>query len=220
MMYHKIIDCTYDLYISSYEIRLALEKLSKYNLLSLDLEVQSKYSQDEIKCSKEYIKTNVNIDNRVHNLIANSSGLSNPRISKITHFIFGVSQSHSLILICEDYQIAKTICNWVVKASYIKFLIHNSSFDLKIINYITGKFPTDYEDTQLMSKCMINNTQVFKANTGLKMLMGKYYSPKWGMFDDYTNTNYIDKNVLFYCAIDGASVFKLYALILKDKKWE
>ena len=207
------IEVTYKVFATPYGIEKELNKLDNLPLLSFDTEVNSVYTTDERKEAKELLKCCTEDmhgeDIRLSKLVANSSGLSHPKITKVTHFIFSISRDESIIFICRDMKTELLIWNWLAKYEG-KLIVHNVGFDLKIMHDRTGKFPLDYEDTQLLAKCLINNADDWKAKTGLKHLMGQYYDPKWTEIGTYDVVNYKDKNFLRYCAIDGASTFKLW----------
>ncbi len=212
------IEVEYEVYSTPFTIKQQLDKLASYPLLSLDTETQSRYTNEEraeakqlLKCCAEEMSPE---DTILSKLVSNSSGLSHPSITKVTHFIFGLSESKSVIFICYDMKTELLIWNWVSQYKG-KLLIHNASFDLKIMHHRISKFPLDFEDTQLAVKTMINHVETWKANSGLKHLMGSYYDPSWTLLDDegYDNPDYKNKKFLRYMAIDGAATYKLNELI-------
>lgn len=216
MSYIKV---KYEVFNTLFSIRKKLKELNKIRVLGFDTETRSAYSQEEIKEAKHLLKKPELVDPEYLidiKLVARSSGLSHPSIIRTTHFIFGISEDESVILVAPDSKTEMLLWEWV--ANYTgKFLIHNSSFDLKICYQRTGKLPVDFEDTQLLAKCFINNAENWKSKVGLKELMGGYYNPRWSMYEDYNIKNLNDKDFLEYCAIDGGSVVKLWYQ-LKDYK--
>ena len=189
------------------------KELESLPIISYDCETQSIYTPEEKKEAKHLLDKHSDDldpeDKKLSKLVANSSGLSHPAIVKVTHFIFGISESESIILIAYDYATELTIMKWLITYTG-KLLVHNSTFDLKLVYDRTQRFPVDYEDTQLLAKCYINDTDEYKARVGLKLLMGDYYDPKWTLIDTYDVEDYLDENFLRYCAIDGASVMLLW----------
>lgn len=219
----SIIKVNYEVAITPYAINKILKKLDAIPLISFDTETQSLYSQQEIKHAKQIISKSITeydkTEQKLIKQIARASGLSNPDIVKVTHFIFGISEDFSYILIADSQDKELRIWKWL--ATYKgKVIIHNSLFDLKIMYNRIGKLPLDYEDTQLMVKILINDADDFKSRTGLKVLMQPYYDPKWTMLDEegYNITDYKKETFLRYSAIDGASTYKLYQLILNQIK--
>lgn len=214
-----MIKVTYDIYKTSYHINKVLKELSEIKLMSFDVETRSIYEPDEIQYSKEILKLEDNTQEEItyYKQIANSSGLSNPRLTKTTHFVFGLSENYSKIIIAKTKRTEKMVWNWLIKAN-CKFLIHNAGYDLKICYYNTGKIPKDFEDTQLLAKSYINNSDNWKSRVGLKILIGSYYDPKWSMFEDYNVVDYENSNFLGYAAIDGAATYKLYQQLIDYQK--
>ena len=138
-----------------------------------------------------------------------NSGLSYPELIKVTHFVFGISESESVIIICNDTITELKVWNWLSKFKG-KLLIHNTLYDLKIMHNRIGVVPEDYEDTQLLAKCLINHALAWKAKVGLKELMADDYDPGWTLIDDYEPEDLKDPRFLRYAAIDGAATFKLW----------
>ncbi len=204
------IQVSYKLYTTQYGIKTALESLNSASMISFDLETQSLYSLEEKAEAKDLLKGDLSYqDTKLCKLAARSSGLSNPRLIKVTHFIFGLSQDESIICIANNRKTEVMIFNWL--ATYKgKVLIQNALFDLKIMYERINKLPADYEDTQLLAKSLINNVDDWQAKTGLKHLMSSYYDPKWELIETYDIQNYKDENFLRYASIDGAATFKLW----------
>lgn len=204
-----------------YAINKVLKKLSKTSILGFDVETRSVYSKENIAEAVKLLKEPelVATDYLVFlKQVARTTGLSFPPLVKTTHFIFGLSREESVILIAPDKKTEERLWNWLVNYKG-KLLIHNTGFDLKICHHRTNKFPVDFEDTQLLSKCYLNNSNSWKAKVSLKHLMSYYYDPKWSMFDDYDIKNLRDDKFLDYAAIDGAAVYYLYEL-LEDERLE
>lgn len=196
---------------SKWHIMAALDKLNKLEVLSFDTETKGVYSKAERKEAKTYLKgENLPVDKKSIALqIAANSGLSFPSLVSVTHFVFGISDNESVIIVCENPNLEMFIWKWL--ASYKGLLlIHNALFDLKIMYHRIGKFPHNYEDTQLLAKCLTNNVEVWKSKVGLKDLMGSYYDPMWVLIDEYEPDNVKDPKFLQYASIDGAATFKLW----------
>lgn len=197
----------------------ALQRLQNIpHIVSLDFETQSIYSIAEKSEAKELLK-HPDIDRPTESLckmVANSSGLSYPRITRITHMIIGTSSSHSIIIIIASPQMETTMLNWIVSTDH-HFITHNAGFDVKQIYTKTGKFPKHYDDTQLLSKTFINHVDIWRASVGLKELMGQYYDPRWAVSIDYDNEDLKDDTFLRYCAIDGAATYLLYTQLQEER---
>jgi hypothetical protein len=208
----SIIKVTYDLCLTSYAAQKKLKELSNIPVLGFDTETRSVYTNAEIQKAKDLLKDeeSIPVESRpLVKLTARSSGLSYPLITKTTHFIFGLSESHSVIIVTNT--VSEELLVWYWLSQYQgKLLIHNAVFDLKTMAVRVGMLPKDYEDTQLLAKTFINNAENWKAKTGLKELMGGYYDPKWSLYNQYDIENYKDIDFLQYMAVDGAAVYKLW----------
>jgi len=219
----SIIHPTYTLASSHYRIKQLLNELSSYSLLSFDTETRSVYSKEERSIASKLVEqwkkdkqaesNYTRSEQRLIRQIARSSGLSYPELVQITHFIFGISETHSYIFICTDPQIEFTIWNWLSNYSG-KLVIHNSLFDLKIMYNRIGKLPSNYDDTQLMARCLLNDADEFESKVGLKHLMADYYDPKWSLLaEDYEISDLKSETFLQYCSIDGCGTWKLYHML-------
>ena len=208
----SIIKVDYTVHGNRYHIAKALTKLSEREILSFDTETKGVYSKAEREEAKQYLKgENLPVDNkRISLQVAANSGLSFPSLVDVTHFIFGISESESVILVCSNHQLEVFIWNWIANYKGM-LLIHNALFDLKLMYHRVSKLPQNYEDTQLLAKCLTNNVNVWKCKVGLKDLMGDYYEPMWIILtEEYEPDNLRSEKFLKYCAIDGAATFKLW----------
>lgn len=209
----SIIDVEYKVGSTDWSIRNLLKELEQYEVLGFDVETRGVYSKEERKKAGNLLKENIKPTlKRECILIENNSGLSHPSLVSTTHFIFGISESKSVVLVSYTYTQEMAIWNWIAKQDAL-FLVHNTLFDLRIMHHRVGRFPKNYIDTALAAKCLINNVDNYKAKVGLKILVGDYYKPAWSLFDEYEPDNLMDKAFLEYAAIDGAAVYKLYELI-------
>jgi len=216
---NDFIKVNYEVYSTPWFIRKKLDELSSCYLLSFDTETRSVYNKIEREEAKVLLKDpELVLSTKKFCLqVFNSSGLSFPSLVKVTHFIFGLSSSESIIFIATDIATEMLIWKWMSIYQGI-FLIHGSLFDLKLMYHRVGCFPPNFEDTQLASKVFINNAEVWKANTGLKELMSDHYDPKWSLYNDYEPEDLKDPKFLNYCACDGAATFKLWEEIEKHNE--
>ena len=204
------IHVNYKVYNTDFTIQKALRKLDDLPMISYDCETQALYSIEEKAEAEDLLKGDLSYeDKKLCKLVARASGLSNPRLIKVTHFIFGLSKSESIICIANNRRTEIMIFNWLSKFKG-KVIIHNSLFDLKIMYERIGKLPLDYEDSMLLAKTLINNVDDWQAKVGLKDLMESQFDPKWSLFANYDVVNLKDKAMLDYAAIDGAATYKLW----------
>ena len=211
MLEHIHVD--YKLYNTDFMIHRALEELNSASMISFDLETQSLYSLEQKAEAKDLLKGDLNYeDTKLCKLVARSSGLSNPRLIKATHFIFGISKSEAIICIANNRRTEEMIFNWLAKFKG-KTIVWNSLFDLKIMYERVNSLPLDYEDPMLLLKSLVNDVDTWQAKVGLKDFMGHLYDPKWTMIDTYDIVNYKDEAFLRYCAIDGCATYYGWEII-------
>jgi hypothetical protein len=210
------IQVTYDVFSSKFMIQKAMRELESHEILSFDTETKGVYPKAEREEAREALKDPElpNEYRRLALMVANNSGLSYPSLVSVTHFIFGTSEDHSCIFICDDPNLEVFIWSWIKKFPHL-MAIHNTLYDLKLMHHRLQSLPGNYEDTALMAKCLINHVDTWKAKVGLKEIMGDYYDPKWTLFDSYEPENLRDPDFLMYGAIDGAATFKLYQMLLE-----
>jgi hypothetical protein len=207
------IDVSYKQASSSWLVSKTLDSLKDYPLLSFDIETKGLYTKAERKEALQLLEDNPESYYRsLVSIVAHNNGLSYPSLVDVTHFIFGTSSSTAVVIVPEDRQTEMRVWRWVSKYKG-KLLIHNTLFDLKVMYHRIGCFPKNYEDTALMAKTLINNSDVWKAKTGLKELVGEYYPPEWALFDQYEPENSKDPKFIQYAATDGAATYLLYELI-------
>jgi hypothetical protein len=212
----KKLKVNYKTYSDFSTIKRVLNELTKYPLLSFDLEVRSIYN----KAIRDKAKENLKEDTSFH-MVANSSGLSHPSLTKVTHIIFGISKTESIIFVTKTDSMVKYIFNHMLTMqNTTKFIIHNSQFDLKVFQFTIKKILTNYIDTQLLALTLINDTNDYKRKTGLKHLMGDYYNSAWTEDTDYEVEDLFNKAFLTYAAIDGASTMYLYEQLQETIKEE
>ena len=212
----EYIKVNYKVYSTDYSIMKVLKTLNDTPIISFDLETQSLYSVEQKKEAKELLKEELSYeDTKFCKQVANSSGLSNPRLIKATHFLFGTSKSDAIICIANTRKTEEMIFKWLSEYKG-KTIVWNSLFDLKIMKNRIDKLPLDFEDPMLLLKSLINDVDDWNAKVGLKDFMGQYYDPKWTMIDTYDVTDYKDKAFLRYCAIDAAATYYGYEIIKEN----
>ncbi len=198
-----------------YKAKLWLDNLPE--LFAADFEVASKWTIKEKEKIKNIINTHKLSFKREKTLLQqlNSDGLSHPSLTSITHLSVAKSNKDSYVIICDSEPIRKLIFNFL--SSYEKTQIwHNSVFDFKHIKYNTGLLPRKYIDTQLLSKCLLNDANPFRDLTGLKELMAYAYGD-WALSKDmFTLENMWEEDTIRYSATDSTSCFKLYEDIQAD----
>jgi hypothetical protein len=201
----------YEVHANRWHIAKALEELMQRDILSFDTETAGVYTKAERKEATAYLKQeNLPVTSKGLALqVEANCGLSFPSLVTVTHFVFGINDHKSVIIVCDNPQLELFIWRWI--AAYTgKLIIHNALFDLKIMYHRIKKYPQNYEDSQLLAKCLTNNVEVYKARVGLKDLMGTYYDPMWVLVDEYEPEDLKNPKFIMYAAIDGAATMKLW----------
>ena len=191
-------------------------------LFAADFEVASKFTLKE----KELIK--YRLDNykltfeerRVLLQQLTSDGLSHPSLTVITHLSVGWSDRDSYVIVCDNPAIRNLVYQFLTTTPKQQ-LWHNAVFDFKHIFYNTGVLPSNYIDTQLLAKSILNDADSFKDRTGLKELM-QYKYGTWAISkDDFVLEEMWSSGTILYSAIDSCATFALYQDILEDlKSWK
>ncbi len=198
-----------------YKAKLWLDNLPE--LFAADFEVASKWTVKEKEKIKNTINTHKLSFKREKTLLQQltADGLSHPSLTSITHLSVAKSNKDSYVIVCDNERIRSLILNFLITTDK-KQLWHNSIFDFKHIFYHTKALPKSYEDTQLLSKSLLNDANSFKDRTGLKELMGYAYGD-WAIAkDNFALETMWDTKTIRYSAIDSCATYKLYEDIKED----
>lgn len=211
----------------NYEYTNNLYKAKKWlqglpNLFAADFEVASKFTAKE----KEHIKyklDNYHLKDESKRILLQqltSDGLSHPSLTVITHLSIGWSDRDSYVIVCDNPAIRNLVYRFLVTTPKQQ-LWHNAVFDFKHIFYHTGVLPSNYIDTQLLAKSILNDADSFKDRTSLKELMGYAYGD-WAISkEDFTLEEMWSESMIKYTATDSPATYKLYYDILEDlSKWK
>lgn len=211
----------------NYEYTNNLYKAKKWlqglpDLFAADFEVASKFTAKE----KEHIKyklDNYHLKDESERILLQqltSNGLSHPSLTVITHLSIGWSDRDSYVIICDSPAIRNLVYQFLITTPKQQ-LWHNAVFDFKHIFYHTGVLPSNYIDTQLLAKSILNDADSFKDRTSLKELMGYAYGD-WAISkEDFTLEEMWSESMIKYAATDSPATYKLYHDILEDlSKWK
>lgn len=211
----------------NYEYTNNLYKAKKWlqglpDLFAADFEVASKFTAKE----KEHIKyklDNYRLKDESERILLQqltSNGLSHPSLTVITHLSVGWSDKDSYVIICDSPAIRNLVYQFLITTPKQQ-LWHNAVFDFKHIFYHTGVLPSNYIDTQLLAKSILNDADSFKDRTSLKELMGYAYGD-WAISkEDFTLEEMWSESMIKYAATDSPATYKLYQDILEDlSKWK
>lgn len=183
------------------------------DLFAADFEVANKYTEEQ---RANFAHTVANSPDKLTRITAqaklDSDQLGHPSHNELTHLSVAWSPSDAYVLIIDNRSMLNVVLNFLTRTTSTQ-VWHNLSYDGKYIQYLTGKFPINYEDTQILAKTILNHVDTYKANTGLKQLAGHKYGA-WGISsDNFTKEQMYDEHVLQYAAIDAAATYWLWTEI-------
>jgi DNA polymerase I-like protein with 3'-5' exonuclease and polymerase domains len=205
------IKVTYEKARNSYSANLLLNKIKQYPVIACDFEVAVKFTDKERKEMEDAL-----LDEELPKLervrleaALKATALDHPSYCTITHLSIAWSTSEAAVFILDNAAITKLVLNYLVTTEQ-KQVWHNLSYDAKYLLWHTGKFPKNYEDTQIFAKTLINHVETHKAKTGLKELAGHVYGA-WGISSDNFDVKHMyDEHVLLYAASDSCATYWLW----------
>lgn len=183
------------------------------SLFAADFEVANKYTKEERAVFAHTVETSLDRLERVTaQAKLDSNQLGHPSHNELTHLSIAWSESDAYVLIIDNRSMLHVVLNFLTRTTSTQ-VWHNLSYDGKYIQYLTGKFPINYEDTQILAKTILNHVDTYKANTGLKQLAGHKYGG-WGISsDNFTKEQMYDNHVLLYAATDACATYWLWTQI-------
>jgi hypothetical protein len=163
-----MIEVEYEVRATTWGIQDKLADLVDIDHMSFDIETKGLYGKEQRKEALKLLEQDLDVyTNKLASVVANNSGLSFPSLVQTTHFIFGISERRSIVLVPPNRQSEILIWSWISRYSGL-LLIHNTLFDLKVMYHRVNCLPKRFDDTALMLKTLINNSDVWKAKIGLK----------------------------------------------------
>jgi len=194
-----------------YQANKFLAEISKHPIIAWDLEVASKYTDSQLVALQNIIDNPLTPKLELIKAKSKlkSTALDHPSHCTITHCSIAISESVGYVFIIDNPAILNLVFHYLTTTTQTQVL-HNASYDFKHIYYHTGKFPINYEDTQILAKTLVNHVDITQALTGLKQLAGKWYG-NWGIsVDNFTIEQMYEPHVLLYSATDSCATFKLW----------
>lgn len=201
----------------SSDLKVIMNKLKEItsNLVACDFEVASKWSDAEKQEMKEWLKENednedISFEEKIlTKQYIESTGLSHPSLTYITHFSIAWTETDAFVAVLDTEEKRKAVLRWLVNTTK-KQIWHNLSFDGKLIMYHTNRLPKNYEDTEILSRCLLNHVNTEEAKSGLKWLMGYKYGD-WAVSKDNFSIDHIyDEELIHYAGIDACATLALY----------
>lgn len=204
------IQVTYKSTRNAYTASQYLDEIRQHSLIACDFEVAVKFTSAERQAMQDELDTNPSKMRRIQLEAAlAATALDHPSYCTLTHCSIAISDHEAYVFILDNKSITNLILQFLVTTP-IKQIWHNASFDFRYIYYFTGKFPLDYEDSQIFAKTLVNHVDTYKANTGLKELAGSAYGA-WALApDSFTLDHMYDSNMWFYAATDACATYWVY----------
>lgn len=201
---------TYKSTRNAYIAKQYLAEISNHSLIACDFEVATKYTQPELDHYKQLLTTDlprltrIQLESRL-----SATALGHASHCTITHCSIAINDSEAYVFILDNTYITNLILNFLTTTTIIQ-VWHNASYDFRHIYYHTKKMPLVFEDTQILSKTILNHVNTWKANTGLKELAGSRYG-SWGISsDNFTLSQMYEPTVIHYAAIDACATYWLW----------
>lgn len=206
-------------YSSSNDLQTIMDTLNGLpDLIACDFETAPRWTDVEKEALKEKLANPEGMsveDIRLIQQAISSTGLSHPSLTYITHFSVAWSETESFVAILDTDLLRLSVLNWLVTTTK-RQIWHNFSFDGKLIHYYTKKLPINYDDTEILSRCLLNHVQTDEAKSGLKFLMGYRYGD-WAVAKDHFNLDSIyNESLIHYAGIDSCATFALYGEIVRS----
>lgn len=180
-------------------------------IISCDFETALKYTQSELDHYKAVLSDDTSSKRDIIQAksILNATALDHPSHTVITHLSVAWSDSDAYVFIIDSERLLNRILYWLTHTK-VKQVWHNASYDFRQIQYRTGLFPIDYEDTQLLAKCILNHVETYKAKSGLKDLAGHVYGDWAISADNFDVSQMYESHVLKYAATDACATYWLW----------
>lgn len=181
--------------------------------IALDFESASKWTDSEKDDMKQFLELHDDTidreEKRQIRQFIESNGLSHPSLTYITHLSVAWSSTDAFVAVLPTDEHRRRVFRWLVNTDR-KQIWHNLSFDGKHIMYHTGKFPKNYEDSEVLAKTLLNHVNILEAKTGLKHLQGHKYG-EWAVSaENFNLDNIYDEELIKYAAIDACATFDLW----------
>lgn len=188
------------------------------DLIACDTETALTFTPDELATLQAELDTDPPLQRAIQLRAAlSATALSHPYYVDITHVQIAWSESDAYVFILDNKQIHDLILNFLVTTTRTQ-IWHNATFDFKSIYYHTGRFPPNYEDSQLLAKCILNHVDVDLATVGLKELAGKMYG-SWALSSDHFDKSQMySSDLLLYSATDACATYWLWHSIQRHIK--
>ncbi len=137
----------------------------------------------------------------------------------LTMYSFAIDEENAFVIINEDQAMEDMVLDFLINTDST-VVMHNASFDMKIVKYRTGKFIKHIEDTQLLAWTYLNHTFTPNAKVSLKHLAGNIYGD-WAVKDLFGIEHKYNPELLHYSGVDACATYYVFnEYIWRDPKPE
>jgi len=207
----SLINVSYQVATTAYRAKQFLNQITMYPTIACDFETAIKYTTEQLAIWKEELLSpdltkleRVAIESKL-----TATALDHPSHIRLTHCSIATSESVGYVFIIDSIPMQNLILNFLNSTNQQQ-LWHRASYDFRVSQYFTGKFPKNYEDTAVLAKCLLNHVETYKAKVGLKELAGYMYGD-WGISkDNFSVEHMYDEKVLKYAATDACATYWLW----------
>jgi len=194
--------------IAKYETVPSINAMTHYDLRAATLVPNVKYTKDIIEAqqwldSLSYIAA----------FDTESTGLS-VQSDEITMFSFASNETDAFVISNESQEMQDMVLNYLTNSKH-HWIIHNSSYDLKLVYYYTKKFPKYFDDTQLMWWTVLNHADTFRAKVGLKGLAKDVYKDYAVSADLFGIEHKYNPELIKYSGLDAVATMYIYNEVLQ-----
>lgn len=203
------IDVSYVVIDTAFQLTMLLKSLP--DTVALDFEAKCIYTAEQKQAMKQQLENDLLTfeQKRILRQRIAATALSNPCFVKLTHWSIAYSKDKAYVVVFVNQRLLDIALKWIVTTSR-KQIWHNASYDLKLVHYLTGKYPKDVEDTAVYAKTLLNHTFTPHAKTRLKLLMGYAYGT-WAVSPDtFETVDLYDPAFLKYAGTDACATFHLF----------
>jgi hypothetical protein len=204
------VQVTYKSTSSVYKANQLLAEITKYPIIACDFETATKYTPEERAAMQAELDSSPTKRRRIQleSTLA-ATALDHPSHCTLTHCSIAISDHEAYVFILDNKRITDRILYFLTTTTQ-KQIWHNLSYDGRLIRYFTGKFPIDYEDTQIFAKTILNHTDNQQSLTGLKQLAGARYG-SWALsVDNFELSHMYDDTMLLYSATDSCATYYVW----------
>ena len=182
----------------------AINLMTVENLRSVAVDVKVTYTKDIVEAEKwlNNLPDTFTYDSE-------TTGLEHPSREEITMYSFGIDDETAFVISNESKAMQDMVMNFLITTDKT-ILIHNFQFDGKWIRFLTGEYPKNYQDSQLLAWTYLNHAEVYKAKVGLKALASEIYRD-WAVAKDMFAIEYkYDEQLIRYAGIDAAATWYVW----------